>query len=144
MHLDLTNTWIGYLVLAIFVVWYYFIAREEKYQINKAKPALFIWTFSFLLIWIYFLINGLDIHLLNYEIEKLIIEISEIFFFLLVAMTFIEVMVDRWVFNVLRKKLVNKWYSYKISIRSVPYEGYGFDEKNPSLGWFNFFTWYTD
>ena len=113
MLLDLTSSWIWYVVLLFFVIWYYFIACEEKYKINKAKPALFIGTASFLMIWIYFLINWLDLQLLNHEIEKLIIEISEIFFFLLVAMTFIEVMVDRWVFSVLKKKLVSKWYSYK-------------------------------
>ncbi len=113
MHLDLTHTWVGYLILVFFVVGYYFIAREEKYRINKAKPALFIWTTSFLLIWIYFALNWYDTHLLNEEIEKLIVEISQIFFFLLVAMTYIEVMVDRWVFDVLRKKLIHKWYTYK-------------------------------
>jgi len=112
MHLDLTHTWVGYLILVFFVVGYYFIAREEKYRINKAKPALFIWTTSFLLIGIYFAINWYDTNLLNEEIEKLIVEISQIFFFLLVAMTYIEVMVDRWVFDVLRKKLIHKWYSY--------------------------------
>jgi len=42
MYLDLTNSWIGYLVIAIFIIGYYFIAREERYSINKAKPALFI------------------------------------------------------------------------------------------------------
>lgn len=113
MHLDLTHSWIWYLVLLFFVIWYYFIAREEKYNINKAKPALFIWTFSFLLIWIYFFINWLDTEPLNHEVEKLIIEISQIFFFLLVAMTYIEVMVDRGVFNVLKKNLISKWYSFK-------------------------------
>ena len=113
MHLDLTHSWVGYLVVAIFVIGYYFIAREEKYHINKAKPALFIWTFTFLLIGVYFAINWLDTEPLHHEVQKLIIEISEIFFFLLVAMTFIEVMVDRGVFDVLKKKLVSKWYSFK-------------------------------
>jgi len=113
MHFDLTHTWVWYLVLFLFTVWYYFIAREEKYRINKAKPALFIWTISFIFIWIYFALNWLDSSVLNHEIEKLIIEISQIFFFLLVAMTYIEVMVDRGVFDVLRKKLIHKWYTYK-------------------------------
>lgn len=42
---DLTMTWIGFASLIIFVVGYYFVAAEEKYEIDKAKPALFIGTF---------------------------------------------------------------------------------------------------
>ena len=38
MHL--TTTWVGIIDLLIFVVAYYFIATEEKYEINKAKPAI--------------------------------------------------------------------------------------------------------
>lgn len=113
LPIDLTHTWVWFLVIFIFIIGYYFIAREEKYHINKAKPALFIGTLSFLIIWIHHFVSWIDTTYLNNEVSHLIIEISEIFFFLLVAMTFIEVMVDRGVFNVLRKNLVSKWYSYK-------------------------------
>jgi len=41
---DLTYTWVGLLSLVIFVVAYYFVATEEKYHIDKAKPALFAGT----------------------------------------------------------------------------------------------------
>ncbi len=111
MHL--TNSWIGYLVAAIFVIGYYFIATEEKYEINKAKPALFIGTFSFLLIGIYFTINGMDPDPLHHELENLILEIAEIFFFLFVAMTYIETMIERNVFDVLKYKLISRGYTYK-------------------------------
>ena len=80
--LHLTWTWVGIASLAIFVIGYYFIAAEEKYEINKAKPALFIGTFMFTLIGIYFAINGLDTHHLHDELKVLILEIAEIFFFL--------------------------------------------------------------
>lgn len=114
MHdLHLTWTWVGIASLAIFVIGYYFIAAEEKYEINKAKPALFIGTFMFTLIGIYFAMNGLDTHHLHDELKILILEIAEIFFFLFVAMTFIETMIERNVFDVLKYKLVSKGYSYK-------------------------------
>ena len=48
--LDLTGTWVGIASLIIFVVGYFFIAAEENFHINKAKPAIFIGTFMFLLI----------------------------------------------------------------------------------------------
>ena len=114
MHnLDLTSTWVGILSLIIFVVGYYFIATEDKYHINKAKPALFTGTSIFMLIGVYFAMNGLDGDSLETATEKLIVEIAEIFFFLMVAMTYIEAMIDRRVFAALRYNLVSKGYSYK-------------------------------
>lgn len=111
--IDLTGTWIGLLAFVIFVIGYYFIATEEKYEINKAKPALFTGTFMFMLIGIYYAINGLDVNFLHIEMKHLILEIAEIFFFLFVAMTFIETMIERNIFDVLKYKLVSKGYSFK-------------------------------
>jgi len=111
MHL--ASSWIGIVAFVIFVVGYYFIAAEEKYHINKAKPALFIGTFIFMLIGIYFAINSLEPHTLEHEVEALILEIAEIFFFLFVAMTYIESLIERNVFDTLKYNLVSKGYSYK-------------------------------
>ncbi len=111
--INLTTTWVGWLSLAVFVVAYYFIATEEQYEINKAKPALFAGTFMFMLIGIYYTINGLDPEPMHNELEKLILEIAEIFFFLLVAMTYIETLIERGVFDLMKFKLVSKGYSYK-------------------------------
>ena len=111
--MNLTTEWIGIVVAAIFVIGYYFIATEERYGLNKAKPALFVGTFSFMLIGIYFTIYGLDPKILHHELEKLILEIAEIFFFLFVAMTYIETMIERNVFDVLKYRLISKGYSYK-------------------------------
>ncbi|WP_297443021.1 sodium:proton antiporter NhaD [Sulfurimonas sp.] len=110
---NLATTWVGWLSLAVFVIAYYFIATEEKYEINKAKPSLFAGTFMFMLVGIYYAINGLDPMPLHEELEKLILEIAEIFFFLLVAMTFIETLIERGVFDLMKYKLVSKGYSYK-------------------------------
>jgi len=111
--LNLTHTWVGYAVLAVFVIGYYLIATEEKFEINKAKPALFIGTFSFMLIGIYFALNNLDPTPLHHEMQKLIEEIAEIFFFLFVAMTYIETLIERGVFDALRFRLISRGYSYK-------------------------------
>ncbi|MCF6205980.1 MAG: sodium:proton antiporter NhaD [Sulfurovum sp.] len=115
MHeqMHLTTTWVGILSLIIFIVGYYFIATEDKYHINKAKPALLAGTGIFMLIGLYFSINGLDGHYLEEEVQKLIVEIAGIFFFLMVAMTYIEAMIDRGVFSALRYRLVSKGYTYK-------------------------------
>ena len=117
MHeqLHLTTTWVGILSLAVFIIGYYFIATEDKYHINKAKPALLAGTGIFMLIGLYIAITGdksMGDHL-HLEIHHLIVEIAGIFFFLLVAMTYIEAMIDRGVFSALRYNLVSKGYTYK-------------------------------
>ena len=111
--LNLTTTWVGIACLIIFVVGYFFIATEENFHMDKAKPAIFIGTFMFLLIGFYMLANGLDVHSLQNEVNHLILEISQIVFFLMVAMTYIEALIERDVFNALKYNLVSKGYTYK-------------------------------
>ena len=110
---DLTSTWVGFATLIIFIIGYYFVANEEKYHMDKAIPALFIGIFSFLLIAVYYYFNGLDIHLVHDESEKVILEIAEIFFFLFVAMTYIECLLHMHVFDALKYKLISRGYTYK-------------------------------
>jgi Na+/H+ antiporter NhaD/arsenite permease-like protein len=110
---DLTFTWVGFLSVFIFIASYYFVATEEKYQIDKAKPALFAGTLMFILIAVYYVLNHLDMELVNNEVEHLILEISEIFFFLFVAMTYIETLIHMNVFEKLKYNLISKGYNYR-------------------------------
>jgi len=110
---DLTMTWVGILSLIIFIIGYYFVAMEEKYHIDKAKPALLSGTFLFFLIGTYYAMNGMDMNLVHNEVKHLILEIAEIFFFLFVAMTYIESMIHMGVFDRLKYNLVSKGYTYK-------------------------------
>lgn len=103
----------GWVLLAIFVIGYYFIAMEEKYHLDKAKPALFVGTLMFVLIGAFYAVEGLNFKPFENEIAHLILEIAEIFFFLFVAMTYIEALIERGVFNALRAKLIAKGYSYR-------------------------------
>lgn len=109
---SLMLTWVGILSLIIFVVAYATIAMEEKLHINKSKPALFAGTFIFLLIGIYQFTHGGVPHSLHDTIHHLIFEIAAIFFFLYVAMTYIEALIERNVFEKLKVNLINKGYNY--------------------------------
>ena len=115
MHdqMHLVGTWVGVVSFIVFVVGYYFIATEDKYHINKAKPALFAGTGIFMLVGIYFALNSLPAGPLESAVEHLIVEIAQIFFFLYVAMTYIEAMIDRGVFSTLRYELVSRGYTYR-------------------------------
>lgn len=111
--MSLVFSWIGIASLLIFIGAYYFIATEEKYYIDKSKPALFSGTVLFMLIAFYYSINGLNMELVHHEVENLILEIAEIFFFLFVAMTFIESMIHMGVFDTLKYNLISKNYTYR-------------------------------
>ena len=113
VHPDITMTWVGFLALAIFVVGYYFIATEEQYHIDKAKPALLIGTFMFMLVAFYYAINGLNMDMIHQEANHLILEIAGIFFFLFVAMTYIETLIHMNVFEKLKFNLISKGYTYR-------------------------------
>lgn len=110
---DITMTWVGLSCLFIFAIGYYFVAAEEQYNIDKAKPALFIGTFMFILVAIYYAMNGLDMNLIHIQANHLILEIAGIFFFLFVAMTYIESLIHMGVFDRLKYNLVTKGYTYK-------------------------------
>ncbi len=103
----------GWVLLAIFVIGYYFIAAEDKYHLDKSKTALFIGTLMFVLIGGYYVFKGVPLTPLETAVDHLILEISQIFFFLLVAMVYIETLVERGVFNALRAKLIAKGYGYR-------------------------------
>ncbi|MBV5320077.1 MAG: sodium:proton antiporter NhaD [Sulfuricurvum sp.] len=111
--LNLIASPFGWLLLVIFIIGYYFIAMEEKYHLDKAKPALFMGTLMFVMIGFYYVVNGINLTPFEEAIDHLILEIAEIFFFLFVAMTYIEALSERGVFSALRAKLIAKGYSYR-------------------------------
>jgi Na+/H+ antiporter NhaD/arsenite permease-like protein len=110
---DLTMTWVGISCLLIFIVGYYFVAAEEKYAIDKAKPALLIGTLMFMLVAVYYAMNGLDMNSVHTQAQHLILEIAEIFFFLFVAMTYIESLIHMGVFDRLKYNLISKGFTYR-------------------------------
>lgn len=111
--IDLSTHPFGWMLLLIFIIGYYFIAMEDKYHLDKSKPALFIGTFMFILIGGFYAFYGLNFVPFKREITHLVYEIAEIFFFLFVAMTFVEALIERGVFNALKGKLIAKGYSYR-------------------------------
>lgn len=112
-ELNLAFSGLGIGILIIFILGYYFIATEEKYHLNKTKPALFIGTLSFVIIGVYMVANDLDTQILEESVNHLILEIAQIVFFLIAAMTFIEALIERSVFETLKYKLVSRGCTYR-------------------------------
>lgn len=110
--LDLTHHWVGFVALAIFVVAYTLVIFEEQLHMRKSKPVLLAAG----LIWVLiaFVYSGQsDHHSAEEAIRHNFLEYAELFFFLLVAMTYINAMLERGVFDSLRDWLVLKGFSYK-------------------------------
>ena len=110
--LNLTAHWSGYLALVVFVIAYALVMLEEVTHMRKSKPVLFAAGVIWGIIGLVYAMNGID-HVAEVAIRHNILEYAELFLFLLVAMTFINAMDERLVFEVLRVKLVNAGYSLK-------------------------------
>jgi NhaD family Na+/H+ antiporter len=110
--IDLTATNFGFLAIAIFVIAYVFVILEEKLHLRKSKPVLLAAGLIWILIAIAYL-GQPDHTLVEQAIRHNFLEYAELFFFLLVAMTYINAMLERGVFDALRDVLVKKGLSYK-------------------------------
>lgn len=110
MH-SLTVTWVGYLSLICFCLAYTLVIFEEQIHMRKSKPVILIGCFMWALIGIYEAEHGGG-HA-HEHVKELIGEIGELFFFLLVAMTYINTLDERNVFKALRAWLLKKGLGFK-------------------------------
>ncbi|MBU2926529.1 sodium:proton antiporter NhaD [Colwellia sp. 4_MG-2023] len=110
--LNLTAHWVGYAAIAIFVIAYTLVILEEQLHLRKSKPVLLAAGLIWILIAFHYSSQGMP-HSAEVAIRHNFLEYAELFFFLLVAMTYINAMLERNVFDSLRDWLVAKGYSYK-------------------------------
>jgi len=110
--LDLTDHTVGYLALAVFVIAYTLVIFEEQLHLRKSKPVLLAAGIIWIMIAIVYQQHGFD-HAAEVALRHNFLEYAELFFFLLVAMTYINAMIERGVFDALRSWLVEKGFSYK-------------------------------
>lgn len=110
--INLTSHWIGYTAIAIFVLAYILVILEERLHLRKSKPVLLAAGLIWILIAYYYSSQGMP-HAAEVAIRHNFLEYAELFFFLLVAMTYINAMLERNVFDALRDWLIAKGLSYK-------------------------------
>jgi NhaD family Na+/H+ antiporter len=110
--IDLTSHWLGYTIIAIFVLAYILVIFEEQLHLRKSKPVLLAAGLIWILIAAYYSSNGMP-DVAEVAIRHNFLEYAELFFFLLVAMTYINALLERNVFDALRDVLIQKGYSYK-------------------------------
>ena len=110
--IDLTSHWVGYAAIAVFLISYILVILEEQIHMRKSKPVMIAAGIIWILIATVYVNHGFT-HSVEVAIRHNFLEYTELFFFLLVAMTYINAMLERGVFDALRSWLVAKGYSYK-------------------------------
>lgn len=112
-NLGLTGTERGIYTVLIFIIAYGFVMAEEFTGLRKSKPvilaAAIIWAHAAILA----TEKGVSIDQLHEAFEYNLTEYAALMLFLLVAMTYINAMAERNVFEVLRSWMIRKQFSYK-------------------------------
>jgi len=110
--IDLTRNGAGYAALFLFALAYLLVMSEEFTHLRKSKPVILaaglIWA---LIAWQYH-IQDLN-HAAEAAFRETLLEFSELFLFLLAAMTYVNAMEERQVFEALRSWLMRKGCSYR-------------------------------
>jgi Na+/H+ antiporter NhaD/arsenite permease-like protein len=111
-HLNLTQSWFGYAALVIFVTAYLLVIFEEALHLRKSKPVLMAAGLIWALIGMAYTAAGTP-DVAKLAAEHVIFEYGELFLFLLVAITYVNTLEERRVFEVLKGKLTSQGLSYR-------------------------------
>ncbi|MGD2075186.1 MAG: sodium:proton antiporter NhaD [Gammaproteobacteria bacterium] len=110
--LDLTDHWVGLFSIAVFVLAYLLVMAEEFTHLRKSKPVILaagvIWA---AIAWVYNA-QGMP-HMAEAAIRHNLLEYAELMLFLLVAMTYINAMDERNIFDALRGWLIARGFRFR-------------------------------
>lgn len=109
---NFTAHWAGITMLVTFLVAYLAVIAEEFTDMRKSKPVILAAGLIWLIIgWLY---SGTPLNELPADaVRHYLVEFAELFLFLLVAMTYVNAMSERNVFEALRAWLVSRGLGYR-------------------------------
>ena len=113
MEIDLTSSYVGIISIVIFVLAYCFVMAEEFSHLRKSKPVIISAALIWAIIAFHFAGNKEYSHEIEYALEHNILEFAELFLFLLVAMTYINALEERRVFDVVRYQLTSRGLTFR-------------------------------
>jgi NhaD family Na+/H+ antiporter len=108
----LTGSLLGIISLIIFVAAYSLVILEEQLHLRKSKPVLLAAGIIWIFVAVTFSSMG-NTHMAEMAIRHNLLEYAELFLFLLTAMTYINAMDERNVFQALRSWLVTRGFSLR-------------------------------
>jgi NhaD family Na+/H+ antiporter len=110
--LDLTSTWFGIAAIVVFVIAYTMVVGEEFLHLRKSKPVIVAAGIIWVLVGMAYAGHG-DTETAGNAVRHNLLEYAELFLFLLAAMTYINTMEERQVFNALRASLVSRGFTLR-------------------------------
>ncbi|NIW86844.1 MAG: sodium:proton antiporter [Gammaproteobacteria bacterium] len=110
--LDFTAHWAGLTALVLFVIAYALVIGEENLHLRKSKPVMVAAGVIWALVAVVYAQYG-DTRTAEEAVRHNLLEFGELFLFLLAAMTYINTMDERGVFDVLRAWLVSRGFSLR-------------------------------
>ena len=113
MEINLTTSYVGFLSLAVFFFAYALVMAEEFIHLRKSKPVVISAAVIWAIIAFYFAGDKSYAKEIEHALEYNILEFAELFLFLLVAMTYINALEERKVFDVVRFQLTSRGYSFR-------------------------------
>ena len=113
MEINLTTSYVGFLSLAVFFFAYALVMAEEFIHLRKSKPVVISAAIIWAIIAFYFAGDKSYTKEIEHALEHNILEFAELFLFLLVAMTYINALEERKVFDVVRFQLTSRGYSFR-------------------------------
>lgn len=111
-ELNLTASGIGYFCLVLFGIAYVLVMGEEMLHLRKSKPVLVAAGAIWILIGIVYAGAGMS-EQAEHAFRHTLLEFSELMLFLLVAMTYINAMEERLLFDGLRAWMIRKGFNYR-------------------------------
>ena len=111
-NLDQTSHSVGYIAIFIVVIAYLFVMAEEFTHLRKSKPVILAAGIIWAMIAYVYVQHGMP-HATEAAVRHNLLEFSELFLFLLVAMTYINAMEERMVFEALKSWLIQKGFGYR-------------------------------
>ena len=113
LNLDITDSFPAILALIVFVLAYILVMAEEYTHLRKSKPVIIAAGFIWAVVAYMAMKMGYDNHSASDAFKHTFLEFAELFIFLLVAMTFINSMTERNVFEALRSWLVGQGFTFR-------------------------------
>ncbi len=111
-NVNLTSHWVGISALLIFFIAYVLVMAEEFIQLRKSKPVIVAAGIIWAIIAWYYQSHNIP-HVVEAAFRHNLLEYAELLLFLIVAMTYINAMDERHVFEALRTWLIRKGLSYR-------------------------------
>lgn len=111
--LNMTASLAGFVALGIFILAYSLVMAEEFIHLRKSKPVILAAGLIWAIVAILVKQSDLDPQFLKQSLEHNLVEYSSLLLFLLVAMTYINAMTERNVFEALRAWLIGKEFGYR-------------------------------